>query len=87
MDLVNREGVGLGRQKITALTKHHRLQVQFDGMAVHENDRRNIRVGERAGVQSKRPRQSLRSFVKGPGVKEEVFRRDVAAVHDGIVWP
>jgi hypothetical protein len=83
--LVNGEGVRRGRQEVAAITKHERLQMEFDGVAIHEDHWGNVEVGKRTGVQLER-RQRLRSLVKGPGVKEEVFRRDVVAVHDGIVW-
>src|ERR1035441_4361955 len=55
MGLVNGEDVGLGCQEVAAITEHERLQVQFDGAAVHKDDRRNVGVGKRAGVQLEHP--------------------------------
>src|ERR1017187_6098675 len=43
-------------------------------MAIHEDHWGNVEVGKRTGVQLERS-QRLRSFVKGPGVKEEIRGR------------
>jgi len=44
MRLLNREGVGLGSQEVAALTEHQRLQVEFNGVTVHEDESGKRRI-------------------------------------------
>lgn len=50
MGLVDRERVELDRQEIAALSEHHRLQMEFEGVAVPEDNRARIEIGEMVGV-------------------------------------
>ncbi len=73
-------GVGLGRQEVAAATEHDRFQMQFQGMTVHEDDRGDRSIIERAGTRLQGFGQLLRRHMEGPGVEEEILRWDVAPV-------
>jgi hypothetical protein len=69
-------------QEIATITKHERLQVEFDGVTVREDYRGGVEFGQLAGIELGCPGQILRRSVSRPGIEPQIPLGDVAPVQD-----
>ena len=69
---MDRQRIGLGRQKPAAATEDNRFQMKFQGVPVHEDDRREINVRNPVAA-TQRSGQRFCGFMEGPSVGTEII--------------
>ena len=79
--LVDRKLVGPCRQKFAAIAENDHLEMEFDGVAISREDRTQVELGNRAGIEIEHPGQLLRRHVVRPGEQEVVVLGKFPPVH------